>query len=69
VLRPFSREIMEACLKAANELYAETSAKNAKFKKVYDSWVKFRDEQLLWWRVAENTFDGFMGSASANKKL
>ena len=69
VLRPFSREIMEACLKAANELYAETSAKNPKFKKVYDSWVKFRDEQLLWWRVAENTFDGFMGSASANKKL
>jgi TRAP-type mannitol/chloroaromatic compound transport system substrate-binding protein len=69
VLRPFSREIMEACLKSANELYAETSAKNAKFKKVYDSWVKFRDEQLLWWRVAENTFDGFMGSASANKKL
>jgi TRAP-type mannitol/chloroaromatic compound transport system substrate-binding protein len=69
VLRPFTREIMEACLKAANELYAETSAKNPKFKKVYDSWVKFRDEQLLWFRVAENTFDNFMGSASANKKL
>jgi TRAP-type mannitol/chloroaromatic compound transport system substrate-binding protein len=69
VLRPFSREVMEACLKAANELYAETSSKNAKFKKVYDSWVKFRDEQLLWFRVAENTFDNFMGSASANKKL
>ena len=68
-LRPFSREVMEACLKAANELYAETSAKNQKFKKVYDSWVKFRDEQLLWFRVAENTFDNFMGSASANKKL
>jgi TRAP-type mannitol/chloroaromatic compound transport system substrate-binding protein len=69
LLRPFSREVMEACLKAANELYAETSAKNPKFKKVYDSWVKFRDEQLLWFRVAENTFDNFMGSASANKKL
>ena len=25
---------MEACLKAANEVYAETSAKNADFKKV-----------------------------------
>jgi TRAP-type mannitol/chloroaromatic compound transport system substrate-binding protein len=68
-LRPFSREVMEACLKAANELYAETSAKNPKFKKVYDSWVKFRDEQLLWFRVAENTFDNFMGHASASKKL
>ena len=36
-LRPFSQSIMEACLKAANEVYAETSAKNADFKKVYDS--------------------------------
>jgi TRAP-type mannitol/chloroaromatic compound transport system substrate-binding protein len=69
VLRPFSREVMEACLKSANELYAETAAKNAKFKKVYDSWVKFRDEQLLWFRVAEGTFDSFMGYASANKKI
>ncbi len=59
-LRPFSREIMEACFKAANELYAETSAKNANFKKVYDSWVKFRDEQNLWFRVAEAGFDSFM---------
>ncbi len=59
-LRPFSREIMEACFKAANELYAETSAKNANFKKVYDSWVKFRDEQNLWFRIAEAGFDSFM---------
>jgi TRAP-type mannitol/chloroaromatic compound transport system substrate-binding protein len=69
VLRPFSREVMEACLKAANELYAETAAKNAKFKKVYDSWAKFRDDQLLWFRVAEGQFDNFMGHASATKKL
>ena len=27
---------MEACFNAANELYAEISAKNADFKKVYD---------------------------------
>ena len=59
-LRPFSREIMESCLKAANELYSETSAKNANFKKVYDSWSKFRDEQNLWFRIAEASFDSFM---------
>src|SRR5262249_54572474 len=29
-LRPFSREILDACFKAAQEFYAETSAKNAK---------------------------------------
>ena len=36
-LRAFPRDVMEACYKAANELYAETSAKNPTFKKIYDS--------------------------------
>jgi TRAP-type mannitol/chloroaromatic compound transport system substrate-binding protein len=67
VLRPFPQQVMEACLKAANELYAETSAKNANFKKVYDQWVKFRDEETLWFRVAEGRFDAFMASVSAKK--
>jgi TRAP-type mannitol/chloroaromatic compound transport system substrate-binding protein len=58
---------MEASLKAANEPYAETSATNPKFKKIYDSWVKFRDEELLWWRVAENTFDNFMIASSTRQ--
>ncbi|HEX6978328.1 MAG TPA: TRAP transporter substrate-binding protein [Alphaproteobacteria bacterium] len=66
-LRPFSREIMQACLKAANEVYEETAANNPKFKKIYDSWKPFRDEQVLWFRVAENTFDNFMGVASAQR--
>ncbi|MBI3708203.1 MAG: TRAP transporter substrate-binding protein [Proteobacteria bacterium] len=65
LLRPFSREIMQASYNAANELYTETSAKNPKFKKVYDSWVKFRDEENLWFRVAENTFDNFMQFAAS----
>jgi TRAP-type mannitol/chloroaromatic compound transport system substrate-binding protein len=59
-LRPFSREIMLACAKAANELYDETAEKNAKFRKVYEPWRKFRDDQLQWFRVAENTYDNFM---------
>ena len=51
---------MEACLKASNELYAETSAANADFKRVYDSTVAFRNDQYLWWQVAEYGFDTFM---------
>jgi TRAP-type mannitol/chloroaromatic compound transport system substrate-binding protein len=58
-LQPFSTQIMEACLKAANEVYAETSAKNADFKKVHDSYMAFRNDQYLWWQVAEYAFDGF----------
>jgi TRAP-type mannitol/chloroaromatic compound transport system substrate-binding protein len=59
-LRPFSPEIMEACLKAANELYAETSATNPDFKKVYEAYSAFRNDQYLWFQVAEYTFDNFM---------
>jgi TRAP-type mannitol/chloroaromatic compound transport system substrate-binding protein len=63
-LRPFSREIMLAAWKAANQVYAETSEANPRFKKIYEPWRKFRDEQILWSRVAEQNFDGFMASVA-----
>ena len=59
-LRPFSIEIMEACLKATNELWAEISAKNADFKKMIEMMIAFRNDQYLWWQVAEFTYDSFM---------
>ena len=59
-LRPFSQPIMEACLKASNEIYADISSKNAEFKKVYDNMVAFRNDEYLWWQVAEYTYDTFM---------
>jgi len=58
-LRPFSRDIMLACYRAAVEVYDEIAAKNEKFKKVYEPWKKFRTDQFLWFRVAENTYDNF----------
>ena len=68
-LVPFPQSVLEACFGAANELYAELSAKNAKFKKVYDAWRPFRNEEILWFRVAENTFDNFMARQSGGNKL
>ena len=62
-LMPFSNEIMAACYKAAHELYEETSAKNAKFKKVFTAWKEFRDTELQWFSIAENRFDNFMIAA------
>ena len=64
-LRPFPPAVMNACLKAANQLYDELSAKNPEFKKIYESWKTFRDDQYLWWRVAENTFDNFAARTSS----
>ena len=71
-LRPFSRDVMDACFKAAHEQYDEDASKNAAFKKVYEAWRKYRDEQLLWFRVTEGQFDSYMqavsGRATAAKK-
>jgi TRAP-type mannitol/chloroaromatic compound transport system substrate-binding protein len=59
-LRPFSPPVLEACLKASNEVNAETCAVNADYKKVWDSIVAFRNDAYLWWQVAEYNYDTFM---------
>ena len=58
-LRPFSQEIMEACLKASNEVNAEESAKNPAYKKVLTDMEAFRKDEYFWWQVAEYGFDSF----------
>ena len=59
---PFPKDVMEASYKAAMEYYAETSAKNPDFKKIYDDYKKFLDDQNFWFRVAENEYAKFMYS-------
>jgi len=62
-LKPFPRPVMDACFKAAQEVYAETNAANANFKKVSDHYFNFQRDQISWFRVTENTFDDYMASA------
>ena len=62
-LRQFPRAVMEACLQAANELYVELADRSPEFKTILPAWRKYRDEQYLWFRVAENSFDNFVYSA------
>ena len=59
-LHAFSPPIMQACLKATKELYAETSATNPNFKKVLDSMNNFTANGYQWWQVAELGYDSFM---------
>ena len=35
-------------------------AGNADFKKIYDHLQAFRNEEYLWWQVAEYSYDSFM---------
>ena len=64
-LRSYSQPIMEACLKASNEVNAETSATNADYRRVWDSLQVFRNEEYMWWQIAEFSYDNFMIRAGA----
>jgi len=58
-LRPFPKSVMEACEKASYELYGELMKKSKHWANIYPQWKKFRDEEFLWFRVAEGTYDNY----------
>ena len=58
-LQAYPKDVMVAAQKAAEELYAEESAKNPLFKKIYASWLPYRNTQSRWFSVAEGTMDRF----------
>ncbi len=59
-LRHFPQDVMEACYKAAHDIYADLAKTNPMFKRMYDSLVAFRSNSYLWMQVAEGGFDNFM---------
>ena len=59
-LKPFPPAVMDACLKASLEVYQEVAAANPEFKKVWENLWAFRNDQYLWWQVAEYTYDTYL---------
>ncbi|MCF8183891.1 MAG: ABC transporter substrate-binding protein, partial [Polynucleobacter sp.] len=59
-LHAFDKSILVAAHTAAMDLYSDLSAKNPNWKKVYEDYAAFRDDQNLWFRFTEATFDNFM---------
>lgn len=59
-LHSYSTEIMKAASIAAFEFYEEEASKNPSFKKIYEPWKKFRNDQMIWNKVAEQTLMSFM---------
>ncbi len=59
-LKPFPPAIMDASLKATLELYDEVSKINPAFKAAWDSTLAFRNDQYLWWQVAEYSYDNYL---------
>ena len=63
-LHAFSKEIMDAAYKHSAAVMEEESAKNAKFRKIYEPWKKFRNDQNQWASVAESTMQNYLISAT-----
>jgi TRAP-type mannitol/chloroaromatic compound transport system substrate-binding protein len=59
-LRRFPNDMMVAAYKASLQVYDELGQKSPHFKKIYDSMVKFRGDELLWFQVCEKGYDDFM---------
>ena len=59
-LHAYSNDLMKAAQDAAFDLYAEEAGRNPAFRKLYDSWLKFRSEVMLWHRFAEHTYSSFV---------
>ena len=57
---------LELAFKESMALYAEVSAKNPNWKKVYDDYAAFRKDQNLWFQFTEMKFDSFMQSQLKN---
>ncbi len=57
--RPFSDDIMAAARDAAFQLYADESAKDPEYRKVFEQWDKARKEYGAWWGLAELAYHRF----------
>ncbi len=56
------KDVMDAAFKYSQEHYAELSAKNPNWQKVYADYEVFRRDQNQWFRFAEAGFDSYMQS-------
>ena len=54
--------MMDVAFKHSQDVYAELSAKNPNWKKVFEDYSKFRADQNWWFRFGEARFDSFMQS-------
>ena len=69
-LLPFSQPVMEACVQRGQRgLCRDHRRRTPSSRRSTIRLAAFRNEEVLWFRVAENTFDNFMARQSAADKL
>lgn len=63
-LRAYPRPVLEAAWRSANAVFEEVAQRNESFRKVLDSYRRYRDDEFTWFRVAENSYDNFAFTAA-----
>jgi TRAP-type mannitol/chloroaromatic compound transport system substrate-binding protein len=59
-LNYFSKPIMDEAYKFSMQVMEEEAAKNAKFRKIYEPWKRFRQDQNMWASVAEAQMQNYL---------
>jgi TRAP-type mannitol/chloroaromatic compound transport system substrate-binding protein len=59
-LRFFSQPIMDAAYEATFQLFEELKAKSPDFAKIYPHWKKFLDENELYFRIGDASYDNYV---------
>ncbi|MCC5977841.1 MAG: hypothetical protein JJU21_07260 [Salinarimonas sp.] len=59
-LRYFPQEVMQAGLAAATRVHDDLARRDALYERAYRAMLAYRTDALLWWPVAELSFDSFM---------
>ncbi len=71
-LRAFPSDVMAAAQRSANELYDHEAETNPAFKKIYESWRPFREQQFRWFSLNEHVYERFvyanLGAASVAQR-
>ncbi len=68
-LRPFTDDVMSAAQRESLSLLDEYAAADPAYRKIYESWKKFRTESFAWFGTAELAFAAFSsGPARARSR-
>lgn len=67
-LSPFPQDVMSKAYEISFAYYDEIAAQNPAFKKIYDSYIAFRKDALLWFRVGETSYDNFVLAEYSRRK-
>ncbi|MBC7685674.1 MAG: TRAP transporter substrate-binding protein [Bdellovibrionales bacterium] len=59
-LNYFTKPVMDAAYTISTDVMNEEAAKNAKFRKIYEPWKRFRQDQNTWASVAEAPMQNYL---------